>query len=605
MTAVLVIPEREISANAATTMTAEDCNWHDIHLVNQYDSDMDSMASDPYIKCDRSFFSSRSEISLTNIDLPVPSLDDENEISMAASEVATSLKPDETERAIIVKEMDDNSIPDSLPPICLKQYYGGFTNLGNTCYMAAALQMLASIDEFVLSLRNDCGTAKDNYLRCPEDSIRRLFVDMVWQMNEGKTVKPEGFKRALEVRRPLFGGFDQQDAQEFLMAFLDLVEEEYGHSNEARPDETSNDFQADKSYPDLVAKGARSEQHNFTSQSGKINNYCLSATTLTELDVNAIDALLHDSNDNNDVFLLPAMATVTEHHATQSNAIRKCKLAGGRMTTALNPGAYVSSCHSAFSNSFYLQTKKARSALANDYATISNPDLISHEQETSRVCNVSPVTDFFEVKVRVRLTCDSCMYSRVQDANYQVLPLEICNDEAAFSIRDSLRLFFAPERRDIKCEKCFCETSLQTNEITKLPRALLLHLKRFDVDVSPDFSSITYTKNQSSVVVDKEITLDDDSGAFSDFLSSDCTFPAGVSKDSLRNASYEIRSIVNHIGSSVGCGHYTNDSMKMYNDGIRKWTRFNDSNVTLLAPEEAIEDGKQTAYIVLYECSMQ
>jgi len=224
------------------------------------------------------------------------------------------------------------------------------------------------------------------------------------------------------------------------------------------------------------------------------------------------------------------------------------------------------------------------------------------------------------------------------------LSIEIGSE--CISIEDGLRKFFAPEQREIKCEKCFHTSAMQTSKITKLPRNLLFHLKRFIVDVSPDYTSISYRKDQSDVSFEERMELehvddnddtDDEEGRIQDFLSLDAvTFPKG--------AAYEIRSVVNHIGSSASRGHYTGDAKKQYDDNDndncidnkldnccsdgdvdddddvdvdvdnsnneergrdqeqqRQWTRFNDSYVSKISSREAIHDTSQTAYMIMYE----
>jgi ubiquitin C-terminal hydrolase len=175
-----------------------------------------------------------------------------------------------------------------------------------------------------------------------------------------------------------------------------------------------------------------------------------------------------------------------------------------------------------------------------------------------------------------------------------------------------LRAFFKPEKREIKCEKCFCETALQTTDITKLPRALLFHLKRFIVDISPDYTSISYRKDQSSVAFEPHLELDEHSGALGEVVAVDeMVLP--------RNSRYGIRSVVNHIGSSASCGHYTADAWRTCqsqeekednNDDDdddddkpngREWLRFNDSYVSKISQTEAVDNAASTAYMVLYE----
>lgn len=59
------------------------------------------------------------------------------------------------------------------------------------------------------------------------------------------------------------------------------------------------------------------------------------------------------------------------------------------------------------------------------------------------------------------------------------------------------------EAVDLKCEKCGHERALLSHKITKLPRVLVLHLKRFSVD--PQLRS--YVKTQHSVVINKRLDL--------------------------------------------------------------------------------------------------
>jgi ubiquitin C-terminal hydrolase len=137
---------------------------------------------------------------------------------------------------------------------------------------------------------------------------------------------------------------------------------------------------------------------------------------------------------------------------------------------------------------------------------------------------------------------------------------------------------------------------LQTTEITRLPKAILLHLKRFIVDVSPDYTSISYRKDQSEVSFDATLDFDVE-GVLHEFLAPDVSLPPGDT--------YAIRTVVNHIGSSASCGHYTADANRKYgntnNNNNREWTRFNDSYVSKISSKNAIQDSCQTAYMIMYE----
>lgn len=265
------------------------------------------------------------------------------------------------------------------------------------------------------------------------------------------------------------------------------------------------------------------------------------------------------------------------------------------------------------------------------------------EEESNEETFCSPVSSNFTTKVRVCLTCESCKFRRTHIETYLHLSLDIStgsnenNDDdddacnlgcpSSSSIEEGLRKFFAPEKREIKCEKCFHTSALQTSEITQLPRNLLFHLKRFIVDVSPDYSSISYRKDQSSVLFAERMDLqtsdedetdmfhsvhEDEERGLKAFLAQDCVYEPG--------AAYEIRSVVNHIGSSASCGHYTADAKRkilpaetdetmesseketqepMVQD--REWTRFNDCYVSRISSKEAVQDASKTAYMIMYE----
>jgi ubiquitin C-terminal hydrolase len=420
-----------------------------------------------------------------------------------------------------------------------------------------------------------------------------------------------------------------------------------------------------------------------------------------------IESLLHYKDGSSTTARIAAAAATT---ATTTIATRqdepKCKLAGGRMSTS---GVELTRFVEDANIDETVRPTGASLDKATPHQQIveeGHHDDMEEEQEREETSSLSPVSSNFTTKVRVCLTCESCKFRRSHIETYLHISLDIStgsNDDGGIgmgisddddncgvgtlgcpsssSIEDGLRKFFAPEKRDIKCEKCFHTSALQTSEITQLPRNLLFHLKRFIVDVSPDYSSISYRKDQSPVFFDERMELeatdggsdsdsdsdadsdcdsdnennknncsnnnnalrnavhDDEEGGFRDFLALDCSYAKG--------AAYEIRSVVNHIGSSASCGHYTADAKRrkkrtrsgnplsgeeqdetedeMDNNNEtsdhtdrtkeedrsdsdsnsdsddRQWIRFNDSYVSKISSKEAVEDASQTAYMIMYE----
>mmetsp|Transcript_65928 Transcript_65928/g.208641 ORF Transcript_65928/g.208641 Transcript_65928/m.208641 type:complete len:363 (-) Transcript_65928:245-1333(-) len=101
----------------------------------------------------------------------------------------------------------------------------GMVNLGNTCYMGATLQALASLDGFVAELLLAARSA-------PQGSVAAALADCLREHRDGRggesaqAVNPARLKHNLARHNLRFLGFAQQDAHEFLFALLGRVQEE-------------------------------------------------------------------------------------------------------------------------------------------------------------------------------------------------------------------------------------------------------------------------------------------------------------------------------------------------------------------------------------------
>lgn len=451
-------------------------------------------------------------------------------------------------------EDDDDVVMEDISPETL----GGLRNLGNTCYLNSATQMLASLDHFAATLQETAPLAMDKL------ELRNEFLELMTLLRRGETVHPVSFKKAVDSRSPLFVGYRQQDAHEFLTTLLDLLDEVYQQPKETRH-ETSSDEEKTKPEADEQSSAATDVSITDSIIAMAEESLCR-VQSYSELKVSEISKLLHGDNDQKKPEQTPASAT------TKSNDEPQCKLIGGRAV---------------------VQDAKAPSLVAEASVSLPPTRPTTDTIPSTTTAISTPIDDYFCTEVRSRLTCDSCKYSRSQVEKYLHLSIDISSDDGS-GVEEGLRKFFAPEKRDIKCEKCFCESATQSTEITKLPPALLFHFKRFIVDVSPDYSSVTYRKNQSAVEFTEQLSLE---GVLREFMAEDATVGGNAAAQR-----YEIRSIVNHIGSSASCGHYTADSNRLYTGGERIWTRFNDSNVSRITPEEAMgKSTTKTAYMVLYE----
>ena len=679
--------------------------------------------------------------------------------------------------------MNASSWPSSIP-------HKGLINLGNTCYLNSAMQMLMSIDGFVeeiISLyRKDldkdstctCTTTTTNCIRTDEqnenevlvqeseteekellpaiqekkkhplrDALAQFFLSAVDDKSTNsdnhsstilpssasaspplsssswdqiQSVDPSNLKQVIDEMTPLFVGFWQQDAHEFLSTLLDLLHDEIVESKIASASDDGNgnngvgavindgskeceerqlekngnnetienaldvvamevelpesnqqvgeDNPVEEDYVVIEKQDADIVTSNSTEPECSIDE-CRGSTkkkarvssspptslskvaSFSELNLHGISALLYGENEVLKTSVMPAMS---------APAAMGCKLVGGRIG-ALAPASVtmrrLDEEDEPTTGAGPLHINENNNNDDTDHAP-GETDTEEEESPPSKPLWTDNVVDnTFTMEIRTHLTCDSCNYTRSHEEVYRHLSIEVGPSDDLNSVETShertvqegLRKFFQPEKRELKCEKCFCESATQTAEITKLPRALIVHMKRFIVDVSPDYSSVTYRKNQAAIEFGESLSLNDDdhNGVLGSFLATGVSLPRdrkGIhisegDRDDLRSIDdtsyddcfdammsvtsdesfvdvaqmqqqYKVRSVVNHIGNSANCGHYTADAHKLYEDeetlalspSERGWTRFNDSFVSRVEEVEAMgEQAHQTAYMIMYE----
>ncbi|XP_020485183.1 ubiquitin carboxyl-terminal hydrolase 33 isoform X1 [Labrus bergylta] len=101
----------------------------------------------------------------------------------------------------------------------------GLKNIGNTCYMNAALQALSNcppLTQFFLECGGMVRTDKKPAL-CK--SYQKLVSDL-WHKNRPSYVVPTNLFQGIKAINPMFRGYSQQDSQEFLRCLMDQLHEE-------------------------------------------------------------------------------------------------------------------------------------------------------------------------------------------------------------------------------------------------------------------------------------------------------------------------------------------------------------------------------------------
>uniref|UniRef100_A0A8C4YZI0 Ubiquitin carboxyl-terminal hydrolase n=1 Tax=Gadus morhua TaxID=8049 RepID=A0A8C4YZI0_GADMO len=120
----------------------------------------------------------------------------------------------------------------------------GLKNIGNTCYMNAALQALSNcppLTQFFLECGGLVRTDKKPAL-CK--SYQKLVSDL-WHKNRPSYVVPTNLFQGIKSINPMFRGYSQQDSQEFLRCLMDQLHEELKETQTEPGDDQSNGVAGD------------------------------------------------------------------------------------------------------------------------------------------------------------------------------------------------------------------------------------------------------------------------------------------------------------------------------------------------------------------------
>uniref|UniRef100_A0A8C2H546 Ubiquitin carboxyl-terminal hydrolase n=1 Tax=Cyprinus carpio TaxID=7962 RepID=A0A8C2H546_CYPCA len=110
----------------------------------------------------------------------------------------------------------------------LKPVYGsgytGIKNLGNSCYLSTTMQVLFSIPEFQRAAKLGHGLLSGQYSKPPMKSelIEQVMKEEYKQQQRG--ISPKMFKALVSKGHPEFSSDRQQDAHEFFLHLINLVE---------------------------------------------------------------------------------------------------------------------------------------------------------------------------------------------------------------------------------------------------------------------------------------------------------------------------------------------------------------------------------------------
>uniref|UniRef100_A0A8C0H2R1 Ubiquitin carboxyl-terminal hydrolase n=1 Tax=Chelonoidis abingdonii TaxID=106734 RepID=A0A8C0H2R1_CHEAB len=117
-----------------------------------------------------------------------------------------------------------------------------------------------------------------------------------------------------------------------------------------------------------------------------------------------------------------------------------------------------------------------------------------------------PVITNLEFEVQHSIICKTCAETVTKREQFNDLSIDLPRRKKLLpsrSIQDSLDLFFRAEEIEYSCEKCNGKSAVVTHKFNRLPRVLILHLKRYSFNVA---LSLNHKVGQQ-VVIPRYLTL--------------------------------------------------------------------------------------------------
>ncbi|XP_068190276.1 ubiquitin carboxyl-terminal hydrolase 20 isoform X2 [Antennarius striatus] len=121
----------------------------------------------------------------------------------------------------VAEEDGSESEEDELKPRGLT----GMKNVGNSCYMNAALQALSNCPPLTQFFLDCSGLVRTDKKPALCRSFQKLLSEL-WHKKRPSYVVPTSLSHGIKLVNPMFRGYAQQDTQEFLRCLMDQLHEE-------------------------------------------------------------------------------------------------------------------------------------------------------------------------------------------------------------------------------------------------------------------------------------------------------------------------------------------------------------------------------------------
>ncbi|TNN12795.1 Ubiquitin carboxyl-terminal hydrolase 20 [Schistosoma japonicum] len=423
---------------------------------------------------------------------------------------------------------------------------GGLRNIGNTCYMNSVLQALSNcphLTEFFLEFHDILDPNRKLVLFTHYWTLLSEF----WGNERPRCFNANTILNAFCIVHPMFRGYAQQDAQEFLRLFLVQLHEELKHSRFLNSDKRGT-----KQTTPTGSSDSNSNSIITDVFQGRLVSSvrCLSCNWLSNREESFMDLSLSLTK--------PTVQTYTSFSNDRST---KFSLTNGSVCS----GSLVKKGPVHVNSSNDIQHTRSRGSKRKFSSLSGLPTVVG------RLVTGIPWL------LNMILTLTHIFLSYVQ--SFLPSPKQWIDKWSTLTLDDCLSHYFSEAElvgeNGYFCGRCNRRCSgLKQFRLLALPEILTLHLKRFS-------NNHLYSSKLSSPVNFPLKSLE-----LSPYLHRDCTDKITI---------YDLIGVICHYGGCAG-GHYITCA---YNSSTEHWYEFNDEHVRRLNAEQ-VETLKSSAYILFY-----
>ncbi|OCT57913.1 hypothetical protein XELAEV_18002785mg [Xenopus laevis] len=512
----------------------------------------------------------------------------------------------------------------------------GMKNIGNSCYMNAALQALSNcppLTQFFLECGGLVRTDKKPAL-CK--SYQKL-VSELWHKKRPSYVVPSSLYHGIKLINPLFRGYSQQDTQEFLRCLMDQLHEELKEpilpENQEQEEEERDDQREGE-------RGGTAEEDFLSCDSGGEmgdGEGGGGVGTLSEMELlirEEVGRGLSEKEKLKERKLSYCHRRTSSEQADEDADVDTAMIPEPDNDAYMHCSSRSCSPHPVESISKHSSTPPRSSPLRTAHSyVLKKAQVLSGGKKRSEVRYRSVISDIFDGSILSLVQCLTCDRVSTTIETFQDLSLPIpgkedlaklhstihqstvikagtCGDSYAaqgwlafvmdyirrfvvscipswfwgpmITLEDCLAAFFAADELKgdnmYSCERCKkLRNGVKYCKVLRLPEVLCIHLKRFRHEVMYSFK------------IGSHVSFPLEGLNLRPFLAKECVS---------RITTYDLLAVICHHGSASS-GHYISYCQNVING---QWYEFDDQYVTEVH-ETVVQNAE--AYVLFYRKSSE